>query len=780
MLFSRVFKFVFIFTATTPVKTSPESPTTVERPRTNNAGSGQNPPTKLGAGVGGCKICNHSVFLAQRLLISGHLFHRTCFKCARCGALLSVANYYETQDGKYCCETCPDEERIIVSPSPVENGHGSLVGNRRALFETLAAADCTDDVKASKKAQRPASLKMTDSITEEKIISDDNDSGVIVSDKKESSDMKTSTSASGSRETLSDVIVDEPKEDALIVPEDQIIVLSNTELDSNNSIESVEPDGLTEIKQISSPVLLPAELKQFNGEPVEDAKTEDPITESELHDVAIKETVESPNKIQIPLSDDLKQQVLECPLSKDAEEPSAESPEDLEIKTLANKLLKMDYYESNKEVPVPSPRKKIKSPVKIDYPKSLNPFEDEDDDDDDKDKHNSTNPFGSDLEDEEELPKVPTKTNVSLNPFSSDEDENEVVSQPPLPKPRTMLSPIMKPRHQTHRKLSSVSSISSYSNSPRKKKPAPLPPKPRQSLGNIEYSNNTQVISSPNSLEDSCSGSDPSSVTSQEHYRLHKSTHGKWKRKKGPAPQCPIPQRRRIKPMPIEDIKQELLDIEIKQQELERQGVKLEKDIRLKCNEDLNNVDVEEMVLQLFELVNEKNELFRKHAELMYLRRQHNLEEEHAELEYQIRVLMTRPDHTKTDTEKAREEELIQRLVEVVEKRNEIVENLEKDRLREAEEDRSVFNQIGTFAQDETLPCNKPAADNMSVVSGKKNFSKRLLKNIKKVKSKKDKHDNSLSPSQSPSNSSSQSKGTLKKFMTLGHSSKKLLRPKST
>lgn len=39
------------------------------------------------------------------------------------------------------------------------------------------------------------------------------------------------------------------------------------------------------------------------------------------------------------------------------------------------------------------------------------------------------------------------------------------------------------------------------------------------------------------------------------------------------------------------------------------------------------------------------------------------------------------------------------RLVEVVERRNEIVENLEKDRLREAEEDRSVFNQIGTFAQ---------------------------------------------------------------------------------
>lgn len=44
-----------------------------------------------------------------------------------------------------------------------------------------------------------------------------------------------------------------------------------------------------------------------------------------------------------------------------------------------------------------------------------------------------------------------------------------------------------------------------------------------------------------------------------------------------------------------------------------------------------------------------------------FRRRQHNLEEEHAELEYQIRVLMSRPDHTKTDSEKAREEELIHR-----------------------------------------------------------------------------------------------------------------------
>lgn len=47
----------------------------------------------------------------------------------------------------------------------------------------------------------------------------------------------------------------------------------------------------------------------------------------------------------------------------------------------------------------------------------------------------------------------------------------------------------------------------------------------------------------------------------------------------------------------------------------------------------------------------------------MYLRRQQRLEEEYADLEYQIRCLMDRPERNKTDSDKAREEELINRLV---------------------------------------------------------------------------------------------------------------------
>ncbi|XP_078044520.1 MICAL-like protein isoform X2 [Augochlora pura] len=183
-----------------------------------------------------------------------------------------------------------------------------------------------------------------------------------------------------------------------------------------------------------------------------------------------------------------------------------------------------------------------------------------------------------------------------------------------------------------------------------------------------------------------------------------KSTQGKWKRKKNPAPPCPIPHRRKIKVMSLEDVKLELDEIELQQQGLEKQGVRLEQLIRNKCETGSNNddvsmrADVEELVLELFALVNEKNELFRRQAELMLLRRQQRLEEEHVEVEFQIRCLMSQSESTKTDYDKQREEALIQRLVNIVERRNEIIECLEMDRRREIEEDRSIHKHMGLFA----------------------------------------------------------------------------------
>lgn len=110
---------------------------------------------------------------------------------------------------------------------------------------------------------------------------------------------------------------------------------------------------------------------------------------------------------------------------------------------------------------------------------------------------------------------------------------------------------------------------------------------------------------------------------------VDKSTQGKWKRRKGPAPALPIPPRKVIQMLPLQEIRHELEIIEVQQQGLEKQGVQLEKMIRDRCEgpdgkqvHDENekpSKEVEDLIMQLFDLVNEKNELFRRQAELMYL-----------------------------------------------------------------------------------------------------------------------------------------------------------------
>lgn len=66
-----------------------------------------------------CAVCGLPVFLAEKLVLGRVAYHRTCFRCARCNNQLTLGNYYETEKGQYCCETCPDEE----PPSPTMHNY---------------------------------------------------------------------------------------------------------------------------------------------------------------------------------------------------------------------------------------------------------------------------------------------------------------------------------------------------------------------------------------------------------------------------------------------------------------------------------------------------------------------------------------------------------------------------------------------------------------------------------------------------------------------------------
>merc|ERR1712113_131582 len=70
----------------------------------------------------------------------------------------------------------------------------------------------------------------------------------------------------------------------------------------------------------------------------------------------------------------------------------------------------------------------------------------------------------------------------------------------------------------------------------------------------------------------------------------------------------------------------------------------------------------------------------------------------HADLEYQIRCLMAKPECQRTDDDKVAEEKLIAKLVEVVSQRNVIVDCLEMERQRELDEDTAIEDHMQQIA----------------------------------------------------------------------------------
>ena len=81
-----------VLTSNTPVKSS-VSAVTSSPVKSDKARTGEN-----------CAVCGKPVFILERLNVAGKLFHRTCFKCARCEEQLTLASFYETETGQFCCE----------------------------------------------------------------------------------------------------------------------------------------------------------------------------------------------------------------------------------------------------------------------------------------------------------------------------------------------------------------------------------------------------------------------------------------------------------------------------------------------------------------------------------------------------------------------------------------------------------------------------------------------------------------------------------------------------
>nr|XP_020451757.1 MICAL-like protein 1 [Monopterus albus] len=136
--------------------------------------------------------------------------------------------------------------------------------------------------------------------------------------------------------------------------------------------------------------------------------------------------------------------------------------------------------------------------------------------------------------------------------------------------------------------------------------------------------------------------------------------------------------------IPVEDIHGEMSQLEKQLDELEQRGVELEKKLR----DNPNDEDEERLLVDWFTLIHDKHLLVRREAELVYTAKQQNLEERQADVEYELRCILNKPEKDWTEEDKSREQELMAELVTVIEQRNQIVNTMDQDRQREEEEDK--------------------------------------------------------------------------------------------
>ncbi|CAB1454978.1 unnamed protein product [Pleuronectes platessa] len=156
--------------------------------------------------------------------------------------------------------------------------------------------------------------------------------------------------------------------------------------------------------------------------------------------------------------------------------------------------------------------------------------------------------------------------------------------------------------------------------------------------------------------------------------------------------------------IPKEDIMKELQSIEDSLNELERRGVELE--VKLRSSEE-EGEDEDEVMVEWFNLIRNKQVAMRRESELVYIGKTQDLEEQQPSVELELRRLIDKPDRLKTAMDRKREKELMDKLVEIVNDRNAIVDGLDEDRLREDEEDQELNKLMMNFTVKKDKPKKK-------------------------------------------------------------------------
>ncbi|NXJ71017.1 MICA1 monooxygenase, partial [Rostratula benghalensis] len=128
-------------------------------------------------------------------------------------------------------------------------------------------------------------------------------------------------------------------------------------------------------------------------------------------------------------------------------------------------------------------------------------------------------------------------------------------------------------------------------------------------------------------------------------------------------------------------IQRRLEEIEVTFRELEQQGIKLEKLLR---DEDSSPADKKtQWMNQLLYLVQKKNSLMTEESDLMITVQELKLEEQQWQLDQKLRYYLNKEEALKTPKDREAEQKILAQLLDVVNKRNALIQIQEERRLSE-------------------------------------------------------------------------------------------------
>lgn len=286
------------------------------------------------------------------------------------------------------------------------------------------------------------------------------------------------------------------------------------------------------------------------------------------------------------------------------------------------------------------------------YPDHLSPFGDDDDNgaiaEDDYD--DSLNPFGE--EESEKNPQDETKQSGAGNPFEEAEE-----------------------RHEEH-----VESKSLDQSLP----PPPVPlPRTKSLLKKEQAQKNRQSqLLADQSASTAANSLDAKSDNTNSFQR---------KKNKRNAPPVPVNYKRQVSGS-LDAIEEELNDIGDKLAIIEKESNLCQEN--LKATHKVDEAQFKNNRSDFLNLIKRKNSIVRRQKELMYRKRELKLDQIHSDIEYELRMIGNKQLSNRTAEDESREKELLGKLVEIVEEKNDIVENLNKDTSCDSQEVEDILRRL--------------------------------------------------------------------------------------